>query len=135
MKKYLPIILILAVLGGSYGFYEYNRSHQNMHSAKADLTMSSVELFKQFEEDESAANTQFLDKIVAVSGKIMDISKTEDAISVTLESEGDFGGVICQLDETAKHKRTDFKVGELANFKGVCTGMLMDVVMVRCVEI
>ena len=45
------------------------------------------------------------------------------------------GGVICQLDELSEHKRTEFETGETVQLKGRCTGMLMDVVLVRCVEL
>jgi hypothetical protein len=43
--------------------------------------------------------------------------------------------VNCQLDELTEHKNTTFTPGDKVIFKGICTGMLMDVVMVRCVEV
>ena len=72
---------------------------------------------------------------MAVSGTVKDVSKNEEGIvSVTLDAGQDMFGVICQLDQLTKHAREDFPIGEKVNFKGVCTGMLMDVVLVRCVE-
>ena len=59
----------------------------------------------------------------------------EGRTSITLESGSEMFGVICQLDNLTKHARTNFKEGEEIKLKGICTGVLMDVVLVRCVEV
>ena len=107
-----------------------------MQRAKVDATVTSSELYGAFDTDENAANTQYLDKILEISGTVTEVSTDSDGqVSITLDA-GDmaFGGVICKLDPLSDHKRTDFKAGEKVSFKGVCTGFLMDVIMVRCVE-
>ena len=98
--------------------------------------MTASELYDSFENNESGANEKYLDKIVEVSGTVLE-SKTNDEgiFSVTLEGGGMLGGVICQLDELSEHERTSFEAGESITFRGKCTGMLMDVVLVRCIEV
>ena len=136
MKKYLKYILILVLAGVAIGLYMYNKPHQNISKAKADLEMTAPELFSDFENDETAANTRYLDKIVAIEGVVKAVTKDENGMtSVTLEAGSDMFGVICQLDDFSKHKRSDFQEGEKVKFKGICTGVLMDVVLVRCVEV
>ena len=106
-----------------------------MAGAETDYALSANELFTAFETDEAAANEKYLDKVVGVEGTVKSVSKDEDGtISVTLSTAGDMFGVICQLDNLSTPKRTEFEVGEKVAFKGICTGMLMDVVLVRCVE-
>lgn len=135
MKKYLKYIIGLVIIGIGSGAYMYYKPHQNIKASKADVSLSAAEVFQAFETDETAANAEYLDKIVAVSGTVKDVSKNEEGIvSVTLDAGQDMFGVICQLDQLTKHAREDFPIGEKVNFKGVCTGMLMDVVLVRCVE-
>ncbi|MFK8005643.1 MAG: hypothetical protein AB8H03_04700 [Saprospiraceae bacterium] len=136
MKKYLKYILLLAVIGGAFGFYMYNKPHQNMTKAVAEMQLSATQLFTDFEDDETQANTKYLDKIVEVSGVVKEISKDENGMtSITLESGSDMFGVICQMDNLTEHGRTSFKEGEKIKMKGICTGVLMDVVLVRCVEV
>lgn len=136
MKKYLKYILFLAIVGGALGFYMYNKPHQNMLKAVADMQLSATQLFTDFENDETQANTKYLDKIVEISGVVKEVSKDENGMtSLTLESGSDMFGVICQMDNLTKHQRTDFKEGEKIRIKGICTGVLMDVVLVRCVEV
>jgi len=135
MKKYLKYLVGLLIIGLASGAYMYYKPHQNIKTSKADVNLSAMEVFQAFESDESTANEQYLDKIMAVSGKVRDVSKNEEGIvSVTLDAGQDMFGVICQLDQLSKHPREDFPIGEEVSFKGVCTGMLMDVVLVRCVE-
>ena len=134
MKKYIFLLGFLALAAIGVGFYMYNKPHENIKKAKADHTISAEDLFAEYEKSEDAANTKYLDKVIQIRGTVSGV-KTDDngIVNVTLNSGGMFG-VICTLDEHAKHKRTDFKKGDKVTFKGKCTGMLMDVVLARCVE-
>ena len=105
-----------------------------MRNAKADISLKAAQLFSEYEADEKAANTKYLDKTVEVTGKVQSTESKEGKTSITLDAGGLMGGVICTLDELTKHKRTSFKEGEEVTLKCKCTGMLMDVVLVRCVE-
>lgn len=134
MKKYIIYLVLFGVAGTGFGFYMYNKPHQNMASAKADLQISANDLFTDFEADEAVANSKFLDKIIDISGTVRSVSKEGETISVTLDSGDDMAGIICQLDNLTQHKRTTFEPGENVRFKGICSGMLMDVVLIRCVE-
>ena len=136
MKKYLVFILLAIIAGGAIAYFVANKPHKNMVAAKADVTTDAVALLSEFETDENAANTRYLDKVIEVKGTVAEVSKSEDGtIKVTLDTGNPMSGVICELDNLSKHPRTDFPVGEEVTFKGNCTGMLMDVVLVRCVEV
>jgi len=136
MKKYLKYILLLVVAGGAFAFYMYNKPHKNISKSKTDVELSASQLFSDFENNEVEANTKYLDKVMEVEGVVKEITKDENGMtSITLEGGSDMFGVICQMDDLSKHKRTDFKEGEKVTFKGICTGVLMDVVLVRCVEV
>ena len=136
MKKYLVALVLLVALGAGVGYLIYNKPFQDMNSAKADITLTAAELFTAFESDENAANEKYLDKVVQVSGTVKEVSTGDDGnISITLDSGSDMFGVICQLDNLTEQPRKDFKEGEQLTLKGVCTGMLMDVVLVRCVVV
>jgi hypothetical protein len=135
MKKILIIGGLLALFGAAVGFYFYNKPHQNIRSAKADFTVTATELFNAFETDETAANEKYLGKIIEVTGTVQEVKKDEEGkTGVTLEGGGMMFGVICKLDDFSEPKRTEFTQGEQVTLKGECTGMLMDVVLVRCVE-
>lgn len=135
MKRIIIIILAIALVGGIIAYQMYNKPHKDMTSAESDISIEASELLKAFETDESAANQQYNDKVIAVSGKVADVGNEDGIVKVTLDAGNPLGGVICQLDELSEHDRTDFEIGETVTLKGLCTGYLMDVVLVRCVEV
>ena len=134
MKKIIYLILIAVIIGGGIGLYQYNKPHKNMSSAVSDYTISAVELFNEYDEDEIGSNEKYLDKVIEVNGTVQEVKEEDGIVTVVLGSDGMFG-VVCQLDELTRHKRTSFTNGENVTFKGICTGVLMDVVLVRSVEV
>ncbi len=138
MKKLLIFTgIVAAVLGGAYGFYQYNKPHKNLTHIKEDVTISALSLFEAYQTDENAANSRFLGKVVAVSGLVSAVeSDTGGVVKVTLDrSDADGFGVICQLSTTVPHLPVIFDVGDNVGFKGVCSGFNFDVQLVDCVEI
>ena len=127
------IAILLAVV---FGYFLYNKPHDNIARANADYSLSAVDLFVAFDSDESAANEKFLDKLIEVTGRIQDVKQDDAGNTIlTLEGDGLMFGIICELDPHTAGHRADFMQGEEVTMKGICTGMLMDVVLVRCIEI
>jgi len=136
MKPYLKYIFIGLAAVVVFGIYMYNKPHKNVGRAKPDFSMDAKALFTDFEEREEESNTKYLDKVVQVTGVVREVVVDDEGkVSVTLDTGNDFFGVICELQETSKWTKEDFKAGQEVTFKGLCSGMLMDVVLVRCVRI
>ncbi|MBC8047173.1 MAG: hypothetical protein H7Y00_10285 [Fimbriimonadaceae bacterium] len=137
MKKYLKIILpiLLVVIGivAWYGYSEYNRGHEDVSKQKADITINAPDLTKAFSEDEDAANALYLDKAIAVSGTIKSVDKDESGnYTIQLAGESELSNVSCQMDERHNNEAANLHTGEKITVKGTCTGVLMDVVLIRC---
>lgn len=131
----LIIIAVAAVIGVSVGIYLWNKPHKNMERAQADVVISATELMADFNEDEAAANTKYLDKVIAVKGTIMGVNESNGVTTISLETNDDFGAVACELDNLTEQTHTGFEPGAEVTFKGLCTGKLIDVVLVRCVPV
>ncbi len=137
MKKIILYgILLVAGIGAIVGYRMWNKPHKDILHASADVTVDAKTLYNTYETDEAAANGNYLDKIIVVSGTVRETSTDETgSVKVMLASDSEMGGVLCELDPLSEHKRTTFQVGEQVKLKGKCDGMLMDVVLTRCVEI
>jgi hypothetical protein len=131
MKKL--IILLLVILGlAAIGYYNWNRKTESLQNAKVDIAMPSVQLFAAFEQDEGAANKLYLNKVLEVKGVVREVHKEANGgVVITLEGS-DMFGVICRMESGFKMEESDL-TGKVVAIKGMCTGMLMDVVMVQCV--
>ena len=133
--KALKIILVLAIISAIGGYYVYNKPVSGLEDTKPAFTMSSDELFTAFESDETGANKKYLGKIIEVSGTVQSVNHEQDGnTSVTLQTTGGMFGVICRLDSLNSSPQ-GIANGQKVSMKGECSGMLMDVVLVRCVNV
>ncbi len=133
-KKILLGILLVAITAAGYGFYLYNKKPADVRTLTPNYELTAAALLADFNKDENAANTKYLDKIIAVSGKVTEI-KLEPATgqaTVILDSGDPMAAITCSFynDETASVK--NLKQGDAVVIKGKCTGKLMDVVLNKC---
>ena len=129
--RYVKILLLIAAIGAATGFYLYNKPVKSTSSRSVELTVKSDELFNEFSGDENIANGKYLDLVVAVNGTVTNIEQEDGMQVITLNTASDMFGVICKMEVSENDKTV--KTGDVITVKGICTGMLMDVVMVRCV--
>ena len=135
-KKYrffLVAALFMAVIVGLYGYGEYNRSLPDTHYLEPAFTLETSTFIKQFETDESKANAKYADKTISVHGIVHAIQTTDTTATVFLNDGYSGTSVVCQFGRESNEETKDLKKGDLVTIKGICSGYLMDVVMVRCV--
>lgn len=124
--------VIAAVIGGSIGYYLWNKPVDKISSMSTDLTIPAAELLDAYELDEDAANATYLNKVVEVTGSVREVVRTDGRITaILLETNNPFSGINCEFEESPGID--DVSVGSLVTIKGICNGMLMDVVLNRCV--
>tara|TARA_R110001592_G_scaffold8129_4_gene45036 strand:+ start:417 stop:836 length:420 start_codon:yes stop_codon:yes gene_type:complete len=131
IKKNIFGILILGIIGGFAAYKIYNKPHVNVGEASADLSVSADKILKDFILDETRANETYLEKIIEVTGVISDIKKEREKGIIALKTNDDFGTVLAHLSEEATKKISSLKVGKSIVLKGICTGYLMDVILVK----
>ena len=137
MNKLLKIFLIvlgtIVVIIGLAALY-LSLPQASVKGKQADLTLSAFELYEEYQADEAAGNKKYIDKIIEVKGTIAEISTDENGATVVMLRDKDaFSGILCTLREDEKKRAKDLKVGQEVTIKGQCTGMLMDVVLNKCV--
>ncbi|MFN0083417.1 MAG: OB-fold protein [Ferruginibacter sp.] len=129
MKRILIVILIFAIGASAYTwFFVWNKPQLNVKNADAVKTEAAA-LFAAYSTNEKAANANYIDKIVEVSGEAGTVSKNAEGLDVVfLKSNDPMFGIICTMEE----KNTQIKAGDKVTLKGICTGYLTDVVLIRC---
>ena len=105
-----------------------------MHRAKPDISISAIELYADFRQDEAAANEKFLNKTVVVQGEVEDVGKGRNGMpKIKLASNDSQYGVVCSLDPESSHRRREFHLGEMITLKCICMDYYTDVEMTNCV--
>lgn len=134
MKKILLAGLVLAVAGIGIGYYMWNKPHQNIAKTKPAHTLAATSLVDAYQADEAAANDKFLGQVIEVSGEVTKVSMNADGTSqVMLKSNDLLASVTGNLQESEASYVESLKAGDQVTIKGECTGMLMDVILERCV--
>jgi hypothetical protein len=130
IKKIIIGILVLGIIGAFIAYKMYNKPHVNVEEASADISITADKILNDFSSDENSANLKYLDKIIQVNGVISEINIEKGII--TIETNDDFGSVLCHLSEEASRKIGGLQQGQIIVVKGICTGFLMDVILVKC---
>lgn len=124
MRKILIVLLLIIVASGATFYFLYNKPHRNPASEKG-IRISSKELFDQFSKDEVTSNTQYLDKVLEVSGKVLEIEENQNQTTVIiLETNDPIFGVRCTMNS-----KVAIDIADFVTVKGICTGYLSDVVL------
>jgi hypothetical protein len=134
MKKIIISLLVIGILGGIYAYQQYNKPHLDVAKAASDAQIDATALFDAYSKDEAAANQKYTGKIVEVTGKVSEASKTpEGTVKVNLQAGGDgMFGVSCSLDPK-NATATMPAAGATLTVKGNCDGFNMDVQLSNCV--
>lgn len=134
LKLFLGFLLCLLVMAGLILLFLFYAPEKNLQRQEADLKISATELYQQYEANESTGNQKYIDRIIDVTGEIAEISTDDNgAMVVILRQPDDFSGVLCTLEESEYKAAKQLKVGQSVTIRGFCTGMLMDVVLNKCV--
>lgn len=130
MKKIALVILVLVLIGGSVAYYFFNKKPAQVEDIKSEA-ITATNLVKAFERDEAAANKQYLNKVMDVSGTVQEISQNQDGqMVVLLASEDPLSGVQCTMREAI----ANVKAGDQLKIKGFCNGYVMTVILSDCIQ-
>jgi len=123
-------ITVIAVL---YGYREFNRTLPSTRDLEPAFRLDASNFVKQFENNESNANAKFVDQAIGVHGLAHTVQITDTTAVVLLNDGYSNTSVVCQFESESIEDIKRLKKGDEVTIKGICSGYLVDVVMVRCV--
>ena len=135
-KKYkVPVAIAVsgAVIACIYGYKEYTRKLPDTNQLKAAFTLKATDLIQQFAADEAKATVKYSDHVISVQGIVDSVQPADASGAVFLNDGSSVTSVMCQFDKKNCQEILGLQKGEVITIKGICSGYLMDVVMVRCV--
>ncbi len=131
-KKIITIILGFGIVSLFVVYKIYNKPHVNVSDAKSDIIITADKIIDDFSSDEIKANKSYLDKIIKISGVISELKVVKQKGIITLKTNHDFGSVLCHLSDKASRKMNSLKEEQTITLKGICTGFLLDVILIKC---
>ncbi len=124
------LLLVIPLLLAS--IYMYNKPHLDVKKSEAAYVLTAQNLIKEYQENETTTNEKYSESVILVKGKIFEVSTLKGNSVITLKDDNSESSIICHLLPEENGKVLSLKVGQDIGIKGICTGYLLDVIMVRC---
>ena len=97
----------------------------------SDYKIQATELYAEFNADEGAANKKYIGKTIEVSGQVLNTHRDQqNALVIIMDAGNAMGSILCTLE---KDPPSIPEKGQSVTIKGQCNGLLMDVVLNKCV--
>ncbi len=128
IKTIFFTIIAIALFGTFVAYKLWTKPHRNIEKSEA-ISISAIDLGNFFENDENLSNKKYLDKILLISGTVGSMEKNQEGNEIVVFKSTDLTTVRCTLEATEHQKIISNSVIKI---KGICTGYLTDVIMVRC---
>lgn len=124
------LIWLLAGPVFAYGSYTVGEkyimaeTHASTENLKADYTVNSVDLIKEFLANDTATNKKYLDKTMVVNGNTSVVEILADSTSTIRFADSTGSYAIFSLEKTELPKVKNIKTGDAVSLKGVCSGSI-----------
>jgi len=123
----LGVFFVLALASGEE---ETEKEVVEKLETEEAIQISSTQIYKDYDDNEVAADNKYKDKVVEVKGKIIDISKDySDDIVIKLngliDNEYEIVGVSCTFSKSHNSEAASLSKGQIITIRGKCDGKLM----------
>ena len=130
LKSIIFVILLLAIFSIAIGLRLYFKPHSDISKMDAAYKTEALALISQFNADENAATSKYVQKPIEITGNLVTKSKLPNGADL-LVLEDKMQGVSCELDrawsEANRSVIESLQTGKSLTVKGICEGYLMEV--------
>ena len=133
IKSLLSIFLFIIIGFGSLDEFEnLDQSPKVTSDSNPSVTISASKLYKEYNENEIAADEKYKGKIIEVTGVIRDIGNDiMDNAYITLVGNEYFGDIQCYFNE--KSVVAKLSKGKRISVIGSCSGLMINVQINNCI--
>ncbi len=133
IKSLLSIFLFIIIGFGSLDEFEnLDQSPKVTSDSNPSITISASKLYKEYNENEIAADEKYKGKIIEVTGVIRDIGNDiMDNAYITLVGNEYFGDIQCYFNE--KSVVAKLSKGKRITVIGSCSGLMINVQINNCI--
>lgn len=129
----LYVILSLLLIAIAVFLGVYHKPHPSVAREEAAFKVSASHLVEAFSKDEMEANARYAGKILEVRGPLREMI-VDDSTTVLLMGDSNLPArVSCYLQPGQEEAARNLKEGESIAVKGICNGILLDVILDRAI--
>ena len=128
-KILIPFLIITLIAAGAIYYYVFVYSiqnHRNIIKEEAIIVVADS-LIQVYSDNEISANAKYLNKVLEIKGILIDTATNQQqALTLTMGDKNSLSFVYVTLNSLPTFT---FKLGDSVKVKGVCAGLLSDVVI------
>jgi hypothetical protein len=132
-KILLTTVVVFVLVLSTLYFYVTKENTVNIAAAHTEIQISSESLISSFLNNESSANSEYIEKTIEIAGVFKDITFLNNRYTVLLQGETDFSCVICDMQPDQYNSIKKLELGQDIVLKGICKGFLMDAIFLDCI--
>jgi hypothetical protein len=111
----------------------YYKPHRSVKREEAAYRLTVKQLVDSFSNNEARANDLYAGRVIEVEGRLKEMILNDSTLILLMGDSAQMTGVSCYLNRDQKEKYTSLRRGENVRVKGICNGMLLDIVMDKCI--
>ena len=99
------------------------------------MSITTNELFKNFNNEKEASFEQYIEKALEIKGTLYKITYKNNKYSLLLRGNQIDQLVLCEMQEDQAPIVESLKIGDEVMVKGILKGFLMDAILLNCIVI
>lgn len=111
----------------------YNKPHRSVNRDEPAFRLTVPQLAEAYAQDEEKANTLYSGKVLEVEGTLKEMILSDSTLILLMGEGSQALGISCYLNRDQKNKYRSLKRGGQVRVKGICNGLLLDIVMDKCI--
>ena len=111
----------------------YYKPHRSVRDEDPAYRLTVQQLVSAFSQNEMRADSMYAGAVLELEGRLKEMILNDSTLILLLGDSTQMTGVSCYLNKNQKEKYTSIRRGEIVKIKGICNGMLLDVVMDKCI--
>jgi len=110
------------------GMHEYKRVNKSLNDSKEDFRTNTTDLLTEFEQHETRAQSLYVGKIIAITGKIKTLEKDEKGyFTIVLAPDASNSSIRCSMDTIESQNLANLLPSTNISIKGFVLGYNADV--------
>ena len=130
--KIALVFFIVLIVALTAAIVYYNKPHVDVKNSDAAFVLTAENLISEYQSNEVRTTAKYSERVIQVEGKVFEISTLKGNSIITLKDETLESSIICHMLPEENKKALQILKGQNISIKGISTGYLMDVIMVRC---
>ena len=124
LRWILLAIVVMALAGGAVFYYVMTAQFADTTSEKPAYSISAMDLLAEFQQNDSAANKKYSEKIVAVSGLVSEVEGADTSATVKFVDTLTGSYLIFDFQSGASRQAAALQPGANVTLKGSCSGSI-----------